>query len=252
MRIRNLLIACLLLPSLGIVAQTSQSIDEKKKEINSIKKNSQYIYAEATAATEQDAKDMAEELLYQEINEWVATQKKLRHSNDILISDRKELWSTVSLTRGNMYRSFIYVKKSNIQSGDNIEVMTNANPVPEEQEKAKGGKNTSLASTVEKVSDGNAMETTRYPEAVMEVAACTAYADMANKIKSLNEQGKISSYARYASLSKPELYYLAIYNKAGQVVAVLSPGDNRINVKTGKEDKITNYAGCGAIGFTVK
>ena len=115
MRIRNLFTACLLLPALTISAQTNSNVEEKKKEINSIKKNSQYIYAEATAATEQEAKDLAEELLYQEINEWVATQKKLRQSNELLISDRKELWSNVSLPRGNMFRSFIYVKKSNIQ-----------------------------------------------------------------------------------------------------------------------------------------
>ncbi len=136
MRIRNLFTACLLLPALTISAQTNSNVEEKKKEINSIKKNSQYIYAEATAATEQEAKDLAEELLYQEINEWVATQKKLRQSNELLISDRKELWTNVSLTRGNMFRSFIYVKKSNIQSADNTEVMTNANPMTPEQDEA--------------------------------------------------------------------------------------------------------------------
>lgn len=136
MRIRNLFTACLLLPALTISAQTNSNVEEKKKEINSIKKNSQYIYAEATAATEQEAKDLAEELLYQEINEWVATQEKLRQSNELLISDRKELWSNVSLPRGNMFRSFIYVKKSNIQSADNTEVMANANPMTPEQDLA--------------------------------------------------------------------------------------------------------------------
>ena len=59
MRIRNLFTACLLLPALTISAQTNSNVEEKKKEINSIKKNSQYIYAEATAATEQEAKDLA-------------------------------------------------------------------------------------------------------------------------------------------------------------------------------------------------
>ena len=55
MRIRNIFTACLLLPALTISAQTNSNVEEKKKEINSIKKNSQYIYAEATAATEQEA-----------------------------------------------------------------------------------------------------------------------------------------------------------------------------------------------------
>ena len=50
MRIRNLFTACLLLPALTISAQTSSNVEEKRKEINSIKKNSQYTYADATAA----------------------------------------------------------------------------------------------------------------------------------------------------------------------------------------------------------
>ena len=75
---------------------------------------------------------------------------------------------------------------------------------------------------------------------------------MADKIKELKAEGKIGHYARYASLEKPEIYYLAIYNTEGKVVAVLTPGGNRINVKTNQPDKVTNYSGCGAIGFTVK
>lgn len=253
MRIRNLFIACLLLPSLTLSAQTDLTVEQKKKEINNIKKSNQYIYAEATAATEQEAKDIAEEVLYQEINKWVATQKKLRQSNEILINGRKELWSTVSLNRGNMFRSFMYVKKSNIQSGDNTEVITNEHPMtPEEDEAAsKAATKKALNSTVTPINSTSTQQQA-YPEVVMQIAACTEYADMAEKVKSYHDNGKIGSYARYAQLTKPEIYYLAIYNKAGKVVAILSPGEKRINVKTKQEDKITNYAGCGAIGFTVK
>ncbi len=231
--IRHIVMALLLMPSIILSAQT---VDEKKKEINKIKKSSQYIYAEATAATEQEAKELAEEILYQEINEWVASQKKLRQSSDILISDRKELWATVSLLRGNMYRSFIYVKKSNIQSADNTEIISNDN-------------HDNLTSTVEQMKNQAA---NAYPETVTKIAACQEYTEMANMIKEMEAQGKIEHYARYASLTKPENYYLAIYDKTGKVKAVLSPGNERTNVVTGQADAVTNYAGCGAIGFTVK
>lgn len=247
MRIRHLFIACLLFPAMLASAQTAGDVEQKKKEINSVKKSSQYIYAEATAATEQEARDMAEEMLYQNINEWVATRKKLRQSSDIIISDKKELWSTVELTRGNMFRSFMYVKKSNIQPGDNAEVVENPNPVKEEK---AAGKKEKLASTVQSIAP--AAQASGQPDVVREIAACEAYADMAEKVKQAQQEGKIGSYARYAQLTKPELYYLAIYNKAGKVVALLTPGETRVNVKTGQEDKLTNYAGCGAIGFTVK
>ncbi len=230
MKIRNLFIVGLLLPFLGLSAQAA---DEKKKEINRIKKNNLYIYAEATAATEEEAKNLAEEILYQEINEWAATQKKLQKGNDFLIRDRKELWSTMSLPRGNMYRSFIYVKKSNILPADNTEVISNNSP---------------SSTTV----DTGKPITVSYPETVMQIAACQEYTDLVALIKDMEGRGQIGHYARYASLSNPENYYLAIYDKTGKVRAVLSLGHDRTNVATGQPDAVTNYAGCGAIGFTLK
>ena len=93
-----------------------------------------------------------------------------------------------------------------------------------------------------------------WPEAVMTLASYTDYFKMAEKLKELKNQGKVESYARYQKLTRPEDNFLVIYNRQGQVVAVLSPGTNRTNVKTGKADDIKNYDNndCGAIGFSVK
>ena len=236
MRIRNIFTACLLLPALTISAQTNSNVEEKKKEINSIKKNSQYIYAEATAATEQEAKDLAEELLYQEINEWVATQKKLRQSNELLISDRKELWTNVSLTRGNMFRSFLYVKKSEIQGVDNATIIDNTS-------QAQSGK--SSTSNVEEIYDFHPSPTLK---ALM---ACKKYEAFASLLKQKKAEGKVTFYGRYASLENPDIYFLAVYNRAGDIVAFLTPGPNRINTATKKTDNVVNYSGCGAIGFQI-
>lgn len=222
MKIKTLLFLGTFVSSLSSYAQ---SIDEMKTQIASIKKNSLYLYAEATCPTKEDAQEVAEELLYREINEWVAKKKKLQGGN-IVVNNKKELQTTMSLPRGNMFRSFIYVKKSDIIPTSNAEII-------EVQQ--------SLAPTITPV----------YPEVVNTIASYTDYYKMADKIKELKAEGKISYYARYASLEKPEICYLAIYNPSGQVVAVLTPGVNRVNVKTGKDDKVTNYSGCGAIGFVV-
>lgn len=212
----------------GISAQTDA---DTKKTINNIKKSSQYIYAEATAATAQEAKDIAEEMLNNEINAWVASKKKAKAGEkSIVASNRRELWANVELSRGNMVRSFMYVKKSDVLTVENAEVIANTAPVPEKQE---------MASTVQTV----------YPDVVQKIAACTAYADMAALIKQYKQEGKLTHYARYAQLDNPDLYYLAIYDKAGKVRAVLAPGADRVNVVTGLADKVANYSGCGAIGF---
>ena len=144
---------------------TADGNDETKKKINSIKKDSQYLYAEATASTEDEAHDIAEEILYDEINEWAATKKKLQNSASLAVNNKQSLWTTISLPRGNMFRSFIYVKKSDILPVENSEVIGNANVVPDKAE--------TMESTVEEI----------WPEAVTTLAGCTEYTDLAAKIK---------------------------------------------------------------------
>lgn len=232
MNYKTIIMLCLLL--FGVCVHAQDNDVKVKKQINSIKKNSQYLYGEATAESEVEAKDLAEDILYQEINQWAAQKKRLKNSPNIVVSNKKELQTAFSLPRGNMYRYFVYVKKSDIMPGENVEVIYNN--IPE-------------ASKVEHIPQPSAEQD--YPEAVKIIASYTDYYNMADKIKDLKAEGKIRHYARYASLEKPEIYYLAIYNTEGKVVAVLTPGTNRTNVKTSQPDKVTNYSGCGAIGFTV-
>ena len=224
----NLLLA-LALTGLALATPLSAQIDEVKGQINKIKKSTQYIYAESTASTEADARHYAEEKLYEEINAWVATQKKMNKSANLVVSNKKELWTTLSMPRGNnMFRSFIYIKKSDITPTENAVVIANNNRLAVEE---------TLRPTL--------------PEAVNTIAACVQYSVMAEKMKELKAQGKIKSYDRYASLDNPDNYYLVIYNREGKVVAVLTPGSERRNVKTNQVDGVKNYSGCGAIGFEI-
>ena len=233
MKIRGMLLAGLLLAFTAVQAQDAESV---KKQINSVKKSSAYLYGEATAETEEEARNIAEEILYQEINAWAAKKKSLQGNSSFVINNKKELQSSLALPRGNMFRAFVFVKKSDITAGENSEIITVAQAPAAEGEPL-------AAPTAEKAP--------AYPEAVTTIAAFTEYAPMAAKIKELKASGTIGHYGRYASLEKPEIYYLAIYNPEGKVVAVLTPGTDRTNVRTGQPDKVTNYSGCGAIGFTV-
>lgn len=208
--------------------------EDLKKQINQIKKNSQYIYAEVTAATEIEAKDLAEEILYSEINEWVAKQKKLSQSPNIVVNNKKEIWTSVSLPRGNMFRSFLYVKKSDIIPVESSEIIENTTVHPQSENSAPEQKEPAI------------------PRVVQDIANCTEYTDLAMKITKLKESGEVLDYGRYASLERKEDYYMAVYNTNGKVVAILTKGSSRYNVKTGASDSLDNYKGCGAIGFKVK
>uniref|UniRef100_UPI0032996F2D hypothetical protein n=1 Tax=Salmonella enterica TaxID=28901 RepID=UPI0032996F2D len=82
--------------------------------INEVKRSNSYIYAEATASTMEEAKAVAEEILYEEVNEWAATKRKFQTKGNFIVSNKSDLWTSYSLPRGNMFRSFIFVKKSDI------------------------------------------------------------------------------------------------------------------------------------------
>ena len=235
---RTIKLACFVAALMISAVAFAQNSEEAKKTIHSIKKNSQYIYAEATAATQQDAKDLAEEILYEEINSYVASKKKMRINPKIVINNRKELVSSLALPRGNMFRSFIYVKKSDVLAVENSEMMGNKTSNGE----AAAATTTPVVSTVTPV----------YADEVKQVMACSTFDEVKNLMTKLKSEGKIRHFGGYASLEDPDPYYLAIYNRQYQIVAVLTPGPNRTNTKTGEEDKVTNYKGCGAVGFVLK
>lgn len=84
-----------------------------------------YVYAEATCRTEEEARSIAEDVFLQNINEYVASQKKLRGANNIVVNNQKGLQQTVTMPRGsNMHRVFMYVKKNDIIPADNSVVLS--------------------------------------------------------------------------------------------------------------------------------
>lgn len=229
-RILVLLLACM--PLANVFADGNE---DAKKQINKIKKDNSYLYAETTAASQDEAKAFAEDMLHQEINEWVAKQKKLRGSSNLVVNNKQTIWTTMALPRGNMFRSFIYVKKSDILPVTNSEVIANTN--------APASGDTGVAPAKVEVI---------IPDVVKELSGYTDYKTFAAQVMQLKTSGKITKYAYYAQLDNPDNYYLAIYNRAGNVVAILTPGNARRNIRTGQSDSVSNYKGCGAIGFQVQ
>ena len=72
-------------------------------------------------------------------------------------------------------------------------------------------------------------------------------------ITSKNIQGDIIDYGKFATAKEPEQCYLIVYDPAGNICALLGKGQRvRQNLKTGHDDSIENYRGCGAIWFTLR
>lgn len=209
----------------------AQTTDEQKKEINRIKKNTaQYLYAEVTTNDKQTALDLAEESLYAEINKYVAKKKSLNKAANIVTRNTHSAWETITLPRGNMYRAFVYVKKSDIIPADNATVTE----VPKTEEPK---------SQVESLNN--------YDATVSRLLQINKFAEFEGCLKQLKQEGRIQAFGKYKTLTDPTDYVLIIYNQAGDIEAVLSEGTARKNLRTGVNDSVVNYKGRGAFGVKI-
>lgn len=229
-------LAVALLSCTSILAQNT--VDEKKKEINAIKKNSDYIYAEATMADQQAAIDLAKEILYQNVNEWVAKQKKFAGASNVITVNTNYSVEDMTLPRGNWFRAFMYVKKTDIIPAGNVAVMKVARTEPDAEKAAP------VEPAVKQES----------PEDIIkkQLLECENTGQLSTLLKNLKAEGKVTDYQKLNSIASPEGYIIAIFSKEGVIRAILSEGAERTNVKTGQPDQISNYKGNGAIGIKIK
>lgn len=235
---RNKCLALITLLFVAFSGFAQKANNDVKAQINDIKKKTNlYIYGEATAATAQDAQDLAEEILYDEINKWAATRKKLQGTSDFLINNKKSMVSSLATTRGNMFRCLMYVKKSDIQKADNADVVENTLPQQPAQR---------MQTTVESITPtSHAL----YPDAVRELARISNYQQIIARAREMKASGNISELVDDRFPQEPGAYYLVVYSTDGKVKAILTPGTKRINVLTGDEDSEKNYRGCKAFAF---
>lgn len=104
-------IAVAALASLSQDVAAQESYEQEKALITKVKRSPDtYVFAEATCKTEEEAKAVAEDLFYQGVNEYVASEKKMQGVADVVINDAQSLKNSVVMPRGsNMHRVFIYI-----------------------------------------------------------------------------------------------------------------------------------------------
>lgn len=236
-----------------------------------------YVYAEATCRTEEEAKSIAEDVFLQNINEYVASQKKLRGANNIVVNNQKGLQQTVTMPRGsNMHRVFMYVKKNDIIPADNSVVLSKeevaktetpapkantkteakvaepktevakakAEPKAEVKAETKATTTEVAASTLDKIIPEKPQA---IPEAAKKMTTFTNVKTAAVWLKDMKANGTVTEYNKYNAVADKEAYWLVIYDSHGDIAAVLTDGKQRRNAATQKPDHERNYPNCAAL-----
>lgn len=271
------------------MAQQQEAYAQEKELITKIKRSPEtYVFAEATCKTEEEAKAVAEDLFYQNINEYVASEKKMQGAQDVVINDLKSTQNQVTMPRGsNMHRVFLYVKKSDILAVKNPIVMSERIKQISENEKAKAEadakaeqqeKERIKADAEAKVREEyaekerekaereaqlqaqkemedsiyNALKRQNFPEAASKLAEVKNVTQLNTELKRMKQMGLITAYAKYKDIPVKTEWYFVLYDATGNVKAVLTDGDDRLNVATGRSDSLKNYPKHAAVGVKFK
>lgn len=245
----NRLITALLL---GCLASTTLGADTRLEQINAIKKNSDYLYGEATLATKADATSLAYELLQKEVFGWALNDSiQLKVTS---VTDINRLADTIMTRRADMYRVFAYVRKSALMSSslpqqeDTVNTVKSVQPV-KIVKPAKAPADSLVNDSVKNFIKQRFLSK-RQNDALNRLKKAKTFFELKEIMLPLKEEGKIMDYGKYVTAQHPEECYLIVYDPAGNIRALLGKGDDvRKNLNTGRDDSIRNYRGCGALWF---
>lgn len=203
--------------SLNVSAQNFTT----NRQINALKLDTTLIYAEATMKELKNAELDANALFDMKVSEWIEQTYKdeeIKYDLSEIRRHRKEL----HMLRSNLYyRVFIYIYLNDIE--------------------------------VERLQPMVKEEMFVLNEEELEMVTLDSFYKIEPYIKLLESKGKLKAYGKFKNLPNNDLCYLFIYNKEGEIVAVMKhTADEVLNLKTLEQDIVTNYKNCGAIWFQLK
>ena len=217
----------------SLIRAQEQTSSDALEQINNIKLDSNYIWAEGTSTkNKKDALENAYAVLKFEIQNWLNQ------------SGQKDL-AAVAMSSNDQYmkieteRAFIYVAKNQIMpigKNEKVVVVERQETMPDNVEVEP-----EMASTVEEI-----YTPTEFEQEMLSVKRSSEMEAFIN-FHHINNTGK------YRDRPQAGSYYIFIYNRDGDVPACLKVSDSDIvNVATGKADSFENYKGCGGQWFIPK
>lgn len=227
-----------------VISVGAQNPTDAVKNIGKIKRDSRYLYAETTMKDLSEAYNGAKSILEAMVSDWIHEQYP-NEDIDLCLVKAKEHCLQIQTRRGDYYRAFVYVKKSDIIP------IADRNEVTVFQVGPKEEAFTNVPSLSPAIAPPTPVVTLTDEERRM--SSIRQFEDIEPYVKELQQSGKVIRYGKYATMPAKDNCHLFIYDKEGKVRAVLRKENTiLINLVTQKEDYIKNYKNCGAIWFQLK
>lgn len=238
---RFISILVLLLTSFSMLAANS----EVEKRISKIKKDSDYIWSDVRASTEEEARKEAIAQLSDEITKYMKETK----GNDIpdavylskISSQSEELITHISQRR---YRVFLFIKKSAIMPVGNDGVIL-------AQADSQSGHYTAVE-TPAVVRDTTVIVIEKpLSPSLSRIASLRDKSEIQPLLVQLMKEGRLSGAAAFP-LTSFYNFYAIVVNRFDKIEALLYHGQNGwVNVKSGTLTDLSAFDGCTAYWFVL-
>ena len=218
----------------------AQQVADVTKSISAIKRDHQYLYAETTMKNLDEAFSGAKAILESVVSNWIHEQYP-KEDIELCIVKAKNHCLQLQTRRGDYYRAFVYVRKSDIlpvSDKSEIDVFQVSPQTPESGFSALQEEN---LPTVTLTDEEQRMKDIR------------SFYEIEPYVKELQKSGKITNYGKYSTMPVDSDCHLFVYNRDGEVVAVLRKETSAsLNLNTLLQDDVKNYKNCGAIWLQLK
>ena len=232
-----------------ISISNAQTVAEVNKSINKVKRDTMYIYAESTTKDLNEAYTNARAILEMQVGEWVQKQHP-SEGIELCIVKAKEHFMQLDTRRGELYRAFVYVKKSDIMTVVDKSEVTVFEVAPSTHQNQVEVAPAIIVTEEAPEKEKTVIELTSEEK---QMKLVRSFYEVEPYIKGLKSKGKINAYGKYATMPEDEDCHLFVYDKQGNISALIrKSGNTQYNLNTLKEDNVKNYKNCGAIWFQLK
>lgn len=239
------------------VTALAAKADNVAQQINEIKRDAEnYIFAESTVKSEDEARANADGLLVSYITDYLEETAPGTQFNPGIAAKFKYL----TMKRGSGMRVFAYISKSELSAGS-----TTGKQVKSRREKEEDEISRSTPTVTPKPKHSTTAETKK-PELVVGNANLTqsqqdmiedlmGAKDMESAMKLLamyQVMRKVKEYGTLNDVENKEECFWIIGDTNFNVSTVLSPGVSRTNFSTGLTDNLENHRGVPVLWFKIK
>lgn len=227
------------------------------KQMNQIKRSKQYVYAESSAPSEEDAKAACEALLKIEITKYIAAANSKSNEESRIVKDISEYKRDfLTQQKGDMVRVFGYVSKSSIDGKESEQADCNANTPDETATNTAVAEEQPISTSSARPIQTGDISLARWQadllQSVVDKPNMTEAKKLLNRYKTQNRIKRLGDSGT-ANMRPSDTYYL-VFDTNGVACMLLAPseGNSRYDMLSGSiVDFFANTKGAQYIWFQI-